>query len=383
MVATAAMTSCSSFDEPAVMDGEGDGLSRAGDPRIAAYVETEAELREEVAGIANPIYVSADLSLQSDLEINRDVTIASDGGKISSTASIICKGNIVFDGITIDANTPLGTGAITLGAENITVTLDGVKLTQNAVGTEDARSKAGIAIKYDAYNNNLVIRNNTVITMPSNKYVRAIDLLPSETASVKGIEISESTISIGTDPKFPSTYSRGISFSNIQCDNFVIDKSTLEGAYYIVNVNGSSVVNASVKNNSTLSGRCGFNIWSTDFTATVENSTIEGKNNWSGPTETFANVVINNTAERSNMKFINTTFKMDVSNEYQSNLQYAIQYRASNQTLFVNGKTTVIDTKDNAVSAYVVANYGVSNINASVGDTFEFIDTDANCKRFF
>ncbi|MCM1220668.1 MAG: hypothetical protein NC548_39885 [Lachnospiraceae bacterium] len=383
MVAAAAMTSCSSFDEPAVMDGDGDALSRAGEPRAAGYATTEAELRTQLSGNRNPIYVSADVSLTEDLEINREVTISSvDNGKITSTASIICNANVVFQDMTIDANTPLGTGAIALGAEDITVTLDNVKLTQNAIGTEDARSKAGIAIKYEAYNNNLVIKNNTVITMPSNKYVRAIDMLPSETASVKGIEITGSTISIGTDPKFPSTYSRGVSFSNITCDNFVIDSSTLEGAYYIINVNGSSVVNANVRNNSTLSGRCGFNIWSTDFTATVDNSTIVGKNNWSGSMETFANVVINTTAERSNLTFINTTFKMDVSNEYQTNRQYAIQYRASDQTLLVKGVTTVIDTPENAVSAYVVANAGVSGIKASVED-FTFNSADANCKNFF
>lgn len=364
------------------MGGEGEALSRAGEPRIAAYVETEAELREEVAGIANPIYVSADLALQSDLEINRDVTIASDGGKISSTASIICNGNVVFDGITIDANTPLGTGAITLGTENITVTLDGVNLTQNAVGTDDARSKAGIAIKYEAYNNNLVIKNNTVITMPSNKYVRGIDMLPTETASVKSIEIYDSRISIGTNPDFPSTYSRGISFSNIECDSLIVNNSTIEGAYYIINVNGTSKVNANVINGSTLSGRCGFNIWSNDFTALVENSTIVGKNNWSGSSETFANVVINTTAQNSNMTFKNMTFKMDVNNEYQSNRQYAIQYRASNQTLLVEGNITVIDTPKNDVSAYVVANYGVTDIKASEND-FTFINTDANCKNFF
>lgn len=384
MVAVAAMTSCSSFDEPAIMDGEGDVLSRAGGTRIEPlYVASEDELREAIANREPVVSVLEDFTMTQSLEIPYEMTLMSETGvTLTTQESIICKADVTFQGVTIDSNTPLGTGVITLGAEDITVTLDGANITQNAIGTEDARSKAGIAIKYEAYDNSLVIKNKTVITLPSNKYVRGIDMLPSETASVKSIKISDSRISIGTNPDFPSTYSRGISFSNIVCDSLVVDNSTLEGAYYIINVNGSSKVNAKVINGSTLSGRCGFNIWSNNFTALVENSTIVGKNNWSGSSETFANVVINTTAEYSNMTFRNMTFKMDVNNEYQTNRQYAIQYRASHQTLLVEGDITVIDTPKNAVTAYVTANYGVTDINASVND-FNFIDTDANCKNFF
>ena len=383
MVAAAAMTSCSSFDEPAVMDGEGEPLSRAG-ARIS-YVTSEEQLRNALDFGVSEIEITTDIAVSDTLVIDSDVTLTATQGKkltFAGKATFYCNANTYFKGITIDATNDLGTGAITLGTENIEVILDNVNLTQNAVGTEDARSKAGIAIKYEAYDNSLIIKNNTVITLPSNKYVRGIDLLPSETKSVKAIKISDSRISIGTNPDFPSTYSRGISFSNVECDSLVINKSTLEGAYYIINVNGTSKVNANVLNESTLSGRCGFNIWSNDFTALVENSTIVGKNNWSGSTETFANVVINTTAQNSNMIFRNMTFKMDVNNEYQSNRQYAIQYRASNQTLLVEGNITVIDTPKNDVNAYVVANYGVTDINASVND-FTFINTDANCKNFF
>lgn len=383
MVAAAAMTSCSSFDEPAAMDGEGSPLSRAGER--AYEVSSEEDLRDAVDFGMSEINITGDIALTDSLVMNKVITItATKGNKLYLTgkATLVCNANTYLKGVAIEATNDLGTGAITLGSDNIEVILDNVNLTQNAVGTEDARSKAGIAIKYEAYDNSLIIKNNTVITLPSNKYVRGIDMLPAETKNVKAIKISDSRISIGTNPDFPSTYSRGISFSNVECDSLVVDNSTLEGAYYIINVNGTSKVNAKVINGSTLSGRCGFNIWSNYFTAYVESSTIVGKNNWSGPTETFANVVINTTAEHSNMTFKNATFKMDVSNEYQSNRQYAIQYRASNQTLLVEGATTVIDTKDNNVTAYVTANYGVNNISASVKD-FTFIDTNANCKNFF
>lgn len=381
-LATLAMTSCSSFDEPAAMDGEGEPLSRAGERATVVTVRSEAALKRAISSKTDIITIGANFTLSDTLEIPYDMTLSGSTGVVLTTEnSIICKGNVIFQNLTIDATTPLGSGIVALGSENITVTLDGVNFTQNAVGTEDARSKVGIGIKFEEYKNKLVIKNNSQIILPSNKYVRGIDMLPTETQKVE-IEIYDSKISIGTNPDFPSTYSRGISFSNIECDNLLIENSTLEGAYYIINVNGTSTVSANVKKNSTLSGRCGFNIWSTGFTALVENSTIVGKNNWSGPMETFANVVINNTAENSNMTFKNTTFKMDVSNEYQSNRQYAIQYRASNQTLLVEGVTTVIDTPKNAVSAYVVANEGVTGIDARV-ENFTFNSAEANCPNFF
>lgn len=383
MVAAVAMTSCSSFDEPAVMEGESATLSRAGSR--AFPVDSEETLKDALDFGEEEISITGNIALSENLVLDYPVTIlgGSNGSlSYSGETTIVCNSDVVLNGLTITANNNTGVGAVTLNAKGITLTLDGVNLTQNAVGTEDARSKAGIAIKYEAYENNLIIRNSNII-MPSNKYVRGIDMLPSETTKVNGIEIYNSSLSIGTTPDFPSTYSRGISFSNIECNNLVVDNSTLEGAYYIININGTSKVNAKVVNGSTLSGRCGFNVWSNDFTALVEESTIVGKNNWSGPTEVFADIVINTTAQNSDITLRNMTFKMDVNNQYQSNEQYAIQYRASNQKLTLEGNITVIDTKDNNVQLYVKSNYGVNNVDIIEGQAYKFIDTDAKAKIFY
>lgn len=66
-----------------------------------------------------------------------------------------------------------------------------------------------------------------------------------------------------------------------------------------------------------------------------------------------------------------------------TNIQYAISYRASDQTLNVGGTITVIDQEQQVLPAYVVANYGVTNIDVNVEDGTTFNLNQANTKNFF
>lgn len=370
LAAALAMTSCSSFDEPAALDGDGMPLTRSGE---RAYgVTNETQLRNAVALGIPDIAVTADITLTQALEINKTVSISgATGKKITSSAPIVCKASANFSNLTINATTPVGQGAINLEAEGIVVELDGVNITQNTAGTQDDSHFEGLGIKNVTCKNTLKL-NNTTITLPADKYVRAINMY-TENPSWVNLEIKNSHLRCGTDLSYPSTYARVLSFSNVSCDNLVIDNSTLKGAYYVVNVNSESTVVANVTNGSVLDGRAAFNIWTPGFVANVTESTLIGRNNYAGPTESFANIVINQGATDCILNLTNTIFKMDVIEKQQTNEQYAISFRASDQTLKLTGYMKIFDTTGNQVASYFSANQGVTNLNIQETPGFELI----------
>ena len=370
LAATLAMTSCSSFDEPAALDDGGMPLTRSGE---RAYgVTNETQLRNAVALGIPDIAVTADITLTQALEINKTVSISgATGKKITSSAPIVCKASANFSNLTINATTPVGEGAINLEAEGIVVELDGVNITQNTAGTQDDSHFEGLGIKNVTCKNTLKL-NNTTITLPANKYVRAINMY-TENPSWVNLEIKNSHLRCGTDLSYPSTYARVLSFSNVSCDNLVIDNSTLKGAYYVVNVNSESTVIANVTNGSVLDGRAAFNIWTPGFVANVTESTLIGRNNYAGPTESFANIVINQGATGCTLNLTNTIFKMDVIEKQQTNEQYAISFRASDQTLKLTGYMKIFDTTGNQVASYFSANQGVTNLDIQEAPGFELI----------
>lgn len=363
LAAALAMSSCSSFDEPAAPDGDGETLSRSGARDASVY--TEAQLRDALDFGLTEITIGDNISLSDSLKLDYAVTInGTSGKKLTTTAPIVCTANATFNNLTIDATTGRGVGAISMNEEDITVVLDGVTLTQNTTGTSDSEATIGVAIQNRVCNNSLKIHNSN-ISLPGN-YVRGVNMRPMESNNQwVNIEVINSTITCGTVANlgFPSTYSRCLSFTHVKCDNAKIDHSTLQGAYYVVNVNGDSEVTANVINNSVLDGRAGFNVWSTGFVGNVTNSTIIGHNNYAGPTESFANIVICSTAENCTLNLTDATFKMDVVEKEQTNSQYAVSFRASDQTLNLAGYLKIFTTPGNYVgSSFFSANQGVGNI---------------------
>lgn len=370
-LAALAMTSCSSFDEPAALDGDGMPLTRSGERSVP--VTTEQELRDAIEFGMSDISIASDITLTQALEINNPVSISGTAGKkITSSAPIICNASANFSNLTIDATTPKGSGAINMEAEGIDVNLNNVHLTQNTTGTADAQATAGIAILNTACNNNLTIESSTMV-LPGN-YVRAVSMY-NATKKTVGLEIKNSHITCGTNLSLPSTYARLLSFSNVKTaagSPVVIDNSTLEGAYYVVNVNMDSEIQVDVKNNSVLDGRAAFNIWTPGFVGNVNESTLIGRNNYSGPTETFANIVINEGATGCTLNLTNTIFKMDVATKQQANSQYAVSFRASNQTLKLAGSLDIYSTPGNDVDSFFSANAGVGNIDINQQELTSF-----------
>lgn len=295
LAATLAMTSCSSFDEPAALDGDGMPLTRSGENSYPVY--SEADLRDALEFGETDITIASDINLTQALEINDSVSISGTAGKkITSSAPIICKASAIFSNLTIDATTPKGSGVINLEAENIVVELDGVNITQHTEGTTDDSNYEGLGIKNVTCNNKLTLKN-TDITMTANKYVRAINMYTQANTDVE-LELDSCHITCGSVPGTPSVYARVLSFSGgvgtKDGKPVTIKNSTLEGAYYVVNSNGSRKVEVNVIG-GTMDGRAAFNIWSKNFIASIDGTTLIGRNNYAGPTETFATIVLNKT----------------------------------------------------------------------------------------
>lgn len=370
-LAALAMTSCSSFDEPAALDGDGMPLTRAGED--AQTVRSVAELKRAVRLQEPEIVIGANFTMTESLQLNYPVTISgTEGVTLTTEASFICSSDVTFKDLAINATTPKGSGAINMEAEGIDVVLKNVHLTQNTAGTADAQANVGIAILNTACNNTLTIDSTTMV-LPGN-YVRAVSMY-NATKKTVGLTIKNSHITCGTNLSYPSVYARLLSFSNVKTaagSPVVIDNSTLEGAYYVVNVNMDSEIQVDVKNNSVLDGRAAFNIWTPGFVGNVTGSTLIGRNNYSGPTESFANIVINQGATGCTLNLTNTIFKMDVIEKQQANEQYAVSFRASGQTLTLKGTLDIYSTAGNDVTSFFSANAGVEDITINQQELTSF-----------
>ena len=384
LAATLAMTSCSSFDEPAALDGDGMPLTRSGERTNAFDVESEDDLIYALDNNKSAIYIASSFDLTQSVTVNSVTTITSaSDAVITSTAPIICKANATFNGVKINATTPKGSGAINMEAENINVVLKNVHLTQNTAGTADAQANVGIAILNTACKNTLTIDSTTMV-LPGN-YVRAVSMY-NATKKTVGLEIKNSHITCGSDLSYPSTYARLLSFSNVDTADgspVVVDNSTLEGAYYVFNVNMDSKIAVDVKNNSVLDGRAAFNLWSPNCTVNVNNSTLTGRNNYQGPTESFANIVLNPGSTNSNITLDNVTFNLDVTKEGTTNRQYAISLRQNNQKITLAGTITINDTQKNQAPTYVSTSLtDLSDINVYQETGYNYVG-NLNKASFF
>ena len=132
---------------------------------------------------------------------------------------------------------------------------------------------------------------------------------------------------------------RGISFYNNEgkLDITIVD-STVKADHYGVNVssgNENAVLNVK---DSTLEGYCAFQTWSANTVATFDNCTLNGINKWSGDSNNFATVVVNNGADNSKLTFNNCTVSAE---EQGSATEYHLIDNASGTSVEWNNCTFV------------------------------------------
>lgn len=91
VAAALAMTSCSSFDEPAALDGDGMPLTRSGE-RAVFEVNSQSDLILALNRKASAIQIASSFELTQSVTITSttNITSASDA-VITSSAPIICK----------------------------------------------------------------------------------------------------------------------------------------------------------------------------------------------------------------------------------------------------------------------------------------------------
>lgn len=364
MMTAAVFTSCTQSDD-LFIDNESVPVTRAGETGdVIKIVNTEGAFLNALntANGNTTILLGADITLTKEAVATKPVTITtSSNKKIISTSPLICKANVTFKDLEIDATTPKGKGAIQLSAEGIDVVLDHVTLTQHTAGSADGRVSSGIGIMYEAYNNSLTLCNNTTLTLPNN-YVRGICMLPAGQTTI-ALSITDSKITCGTDWSYPSTYARGISFTHVKNPAetpIVIKNSTIEGAFYALNVNGESELEFDI-DNSTIDGRAAFNVASPNLKAVIDNSRLVGHNNYDGPSESFANIVMNPGSAGGELYLTNVIFELD-RKPLNTNTQYAFSLRDSNQSVYLDGIIKIID-KGMSMMSFIAVVSSATNIN--------------------
>ena len=132
---------------------------------------------------------------------------------------------------------------------------------------------------------------------------------------------------------------RGISFYNNEgkLDVTIVD-STVKANHYGVNVaSGNENAVLTVKD-STLEGYCAFQTWSANTVATFDNCALNGVNKWSGASNNFATVVVNEGADNSKLTFNNCTISAE---EQGDAIEYHLIDNASGTTVEWNNCTFV------------------------------------------
>lgn len=198
-----------------------------------------------------------------------------------------------------------------------------------------------------------------------------------------------------------SSYSRAITvgrnsnkaYDGTAVTNLTVNDCVFEGVYYAINTLHNVSLNINV-DNSILDGRAAFNIWSTANAGSVfnvKNSKLIGRNCFSGPTEVFATVVLNdyNATDAAPVKYVrNNTITLDncdvVSDnvpQTETNYQYGVSMRSpyynklilKNNTKFRETRTPrlphVVDFNANAWRNEVVDDGSINLDGCATGAT--------------
>ena len=188
-------------------------------------------------------------------------------------------------------------------------------------------------------------------------------------------------------------YNSAKAYDGTAVTNLTVNRCVFEGVYYVINTLHNVSLNVDV-DDSILDGRAAFNIWSTakaGSTFNVKNSKLIGRNCFSGSTEEFATVVLNdyNSNDVASVKYVrNNTITLDncdvVSDnapQTETNYQYGISMRSpyynklilKNYTKFRETQTPrlphVVDFNTNAWRNEVLADGSVNLDGCAAGVT--------------
>lgn len=243
---------------------------------FAGNVGTLQELKDALA-VGGEITLTDNITTSEVLTIGHATTIDGQGFYIKGTAahvmSVTASEQVVLKNMTVYAARKAdNTGAILLGANNINLLIDNVRINSTCRGIN--QTTVGLS------GMNVTIKNSILSLVWGS-----------------GLEDDGTANSINYDQETYyaySNYSRGI---NVYAQNstFTIENSTIQGFFYNVNVPGQNTQGMNfVASNCAFKGRAAMNVWGTNGTYTYNDCTVRGINNFSGSQEFFACFVFNN-----------------------------------------------------------------------------------------
>ena len=169
------------------------------------------------------------------------------------------------------------------------------------------------------------------------------------------------------------TYTRGVSVYANTDVTIVADNSSVSANYYALNIGSQNENVEAVIKNTTLTGWCAFQTWSTGTKATFENCTLIGNNDKAYNAEgwnNFATIVINEGTTGVDLAFNNCRIE---ANQTTGNKQYLLSVRAGNAkvtlnncTFFADGAEIADENMGNYLNIYSTASDLVLTIDGSV-----------------
>lgn len=287
------------------------------------------------ATVGKPMKIAANATI-SNLKIH--VTQAA----ISPIEIVDGAGNVTFDNLTVSSTNEYSLVKVLGTNQKVTIRNSALLLTSGKSG------QSGFNIQNGGSNNVITaLLDNTYIGFGSTK-----------------LNVSKEQDYTYTDEKKNafkgSSYSRAITtgtnsnkvYDGTATTNLTVNNCVFEGVYYVINTLHNVSLNVNV-DNSILDGRAAFNIWSTAMAGSVFNikdSKLIGRNSFSGPTEVFATVVLNdyNDNDAAAVKYVrNNTIILDncdvVSDnapQTETNYQYGVSMRSPYYNKLILKKNT-------------------------------------------
>lgn len=287
------------------------------------------------ATVGKPMKIAAN-AIISNLKIH--VTEAA----VSPIEIVDGAGNVTFDNLTVSSTNEYSLVKVLGTNQKVTIRNSALLLTSGK------SNQSGFNIQNGGSNNVITaLLDNTYIGFGSTK-----------------LNVSKEQDYTYTDEKKKaftgSSYSRAITTGNnsnkaydgTATTNLTISNCVFEGVYYVINTLHNISLNLNV-DNSILDGRAAFNIWSTAMVGSVFNikdSKLIGRNSFSGSTEVFATVVLNdyNDNDAAAVKYVrNNTITLDncdvVSDnapQTETNYQYGVSMRSPYYNKLILKKNT-------------------------------------------
>ena len=288
--------------------------------------------------------------------------------------------NVNLRNLQITKATTLSQGLINVMSKNVNLNLSGVHLHQLTAGSGDGwgKSSMGIVNLGKSYDSNSICDNVNVSLTNSciyleGSYNRGFSSFGNTTKVKNTIVLDNSHILSAVYPK-NGTYSRGISFSNMNGSSIEMkNNSTIKGFYYAINVTAlNDNLSISIVD-SKIDSWAALNIWSSNNKFKIANSTLESHNYQLKGSNDFATIVLNKDEEDN---AINNSFDIKNANLFafmeSTALQYPISVRSTGNTFNI-GEGSVLKVNKNNVGV-LIQDYKTNTFNCDNTVKYQIAD---------